>query len=306
VATACYPRAVDVAVVIVTHNSAHVIGDLLRTIPAALGGLEADVVVVDNGSTDNTVPAVQRSANCRLVCADNRGFAAGVNRGVRVAVRSEAILVLNPDVRLESNAVRYLLDALRLPNTGIAAPRLSSRDGGLHYSLRREPSLMRTLGLTRTRLPVFAEQVNRPSAYAVPGVTDWATGAVLAVSRECFDLLSGFDESYFLYSEETDFCLRARDCGLLTRYEPRAGAIHLGGESGQSTKTHVMQIVNRVRLFRRRHSAVASTAYLLLTAAREARLIPSGRSRHSAAIAALFRPSLRPVELKCSDRLLPR
>jgi len=66
-----------------------------------------------------------------------------------------------------------------------------------------------------------------------------------------------------------------------------------------------MQIVNRVRLYRRRHGAIASLAYLCLTALREATWIRRGGPRHRAAIAALFRPALRPQELGCSDRLLP-
>lgn len=299
------PTMVDVAVVIVTYNSAHVVSSLLDSIPAALDGLSADVVVVDNGSTDETPAIVQNRSDCRLVRAANRGYAAGINSGVREAQRADAIMVLNPDVQLQHGAVRRLIDVLGQPGTGIAAPRVYTGGGALHYSLRREPSLARTLGLTRTKLAVFAEQVNRPAAYATEQVADWAMGAVLAMSRDCFDLLGGWDESYFLYSEETDFCLRAREHGFLTRYEPRAVVVHIGGQSGQSTKTHVMQVVNRVRLYRRRHGTIASTAYLLLVALREARLSGRGQ-RHRVAVAALFRPSLRPSELGCSDRLLPK
>jgi GT2 family glycosyltransferase len=295
----------DVAIVIVTHNSAHVVGDLLESIPAALDGLQSDVVVVDNASADDTTDTVQRWSCCRLIRSANDGYAAGINRGVREAEPADAILVLNPDVRLKPRAVRILVDALRQPATGIVTPRVFNGDGSLHYSLRREPSLARTIGLTRTRLAAFSEDVNRAEDYERAQVADWAMGAVLVVSRACFEALEGFDESYFLYSEETDFCLRARDRGLLTRYEPRAGAVHLGGESGQSTKTHVMQIVNRVRLYRRRHGAIASFAYLCLTALREATWIRRGGPRHRAAIAALFQPALRPQELGCSDRLLP-
>ncbi|HEY7145392.1 MAG TPA: glycosyltransferase family 2 protein [Streptosporangiaceae bacterium] len=298
--------APDVAIVIVTYNSAHVIADLLDSIPAALDGLSADVVVVDNASADGTAELVAARGDCRLVRSANTGYAGGINRGVRAAMSAEAILVLNPDVRLGDEAVPALLAALREPHAGIAAPQLRSPAGGLEPSLRREPTLPRALGLTRTGLAVFAEQVTRAADYASPRTADWATGAVLAISRKCWDLLGGWDESYFLYSEETDFALRARDAGLLTWYTPDAVAVHAGGQSGRSHATHAMQVINRVRLYRRRHRAAPSWLYFLLILAGELSRAARGRPRSAAAAAALLRPSRRPGQLGCRDRLMPR
>src|SRR5262249_40333642 len=102
----------ELSVVVVTYNSAHVVGGLLDSIPAALGGVSADVVVVDNGSTDGTVELLAARADCRLVKAANRGYAAGINRGVREGAPAGAVLVLNPDVRLLPGAVPPLLAAL--------------------------------------------------------------------------------------------------------------------------------------------------------------------------------------------------
>jgi GT2 family glycosyltransferase len=296
----------DVTAVIVTYNSEHVIRDLLDSIPAALDGLSADVVVVDNGSTDGTLELLAGRADCRLIRSTNVGYAAGINLGVRAAERTPAILVLNPDVRLHAGSVRPLLEMLRSPNTGIVAPQIRSEDGSLYRSLRREPTVLRTLGLTSTNLPALAEHIIGAEIYAEPQVVDWALGAVLLISRSCYDDLNGWDESYFLYSEETDFCLRARDRGLLTRYQPDAVATHIGGQSGQSGKTHAMQAVNRVRLYRRRHGLLLSYIYLLMTTLREISWIPRGDSRNRAAVVALLRPSRRPAELGCSDHLIPR
>ena len=85
-----------------------------------------------------------------------------------------------------------------------------SETGKLEFSLRREPTLLRALGLTRTKLPALSEYVQEPEAYREPHVVDWALGAVLMMSRECFDALGGWDESFFLYSEETDLSLRGQ------------------------------------------------------------------------------------------------
>jgi N-acetylglucosaminyl-diphospho-decaprenol L-rhamnosyltransferase len=296
----------DIAVVIVTYNSAHVVGDLLDSLPAALDGLTADVVVVDNGSTDGTAELLAAREGCRVVCSANTGYAGGINRGVREAMSAEAILILNPDVRLHERSVPPLLAALREPNVGIAAPQVRSSQGVLELSLRREPSLPRALGLTRTKLAVFSEYVTRPSDYTRPRYVDWALGAVLLMSRKCYDTLNGWDETYFLYSEETDLALRARDAGLRTRYEPRAVAVHIGGQSGRTHWTHAMQVVNRVRLYRRRHGALASWCYYWLAVANELSRVPRGHPESWSGALALLRPARRPGELGCSGQRMPR
>ncbi len=87
------------AVVVVTHNSRHVIEELLESLPAALGSLHADIVVVDNGSTDGTADLLEERRDCRVVHSANVGYSAGINRGVREARPASAYLILNPDVR---------------------------------------------------------------------------------------------------------------------------------------------------------------------------------------------------------------
>jgi GT2 family glycosyltransferase len=296
----------DLAIVIVTYNSAHVIDALLDSIPAALGGLSAQVVVVDNSSDDGTADLVERRGDSVVVRSPNVGYAAGLNLGVASADDVPAYLALNPDTRLRPLSIPPLLTALQQPATGIVAPQVLEPSGALDLSLRREPSLCRALGLNRTGHPLLAENLVHPHEYAAPRVVDWALGAALLVSRETHDALGGWDPTFFLYSEETDFCLRARDRGILTRYEPKALVEHIGGGSGQSPQTHAMQMVNRVRLYRRRHGAAAATAFWCLTIAAEAfRGLRSNRARSQAAILALLVPSRRPHELGCSHQLIP-
>jgi len=294
----------DLTVVVVTHNSRHVIEPLLDSLPAALGDLGADVVVVDNASTDGTASLVEARSDCLVVRSANVGYAAGLNAGVRSGRRTDALLLLNPDVVLSPGSVPWLMKNLSLPATGIVAPRVEDANGLPQPSLRREPSVLRSLGLTRTALPAFSEYLSRPQEYETAQVVDWALGAALLVSRACYDDLDGLDESYFLYSEETDFCLRAKDRGWVTRYEPRATVMHVGGQSGQSGRTHAMRAVNRVRLYRRRHNAVASAAFLALAVAFELSWVARGGSWEP--VESLLGPSRRPEQLGCSQHLLPR
>ena len=297
---------VDVAVVIVSFNSAHVISALLDSLAAGLGSLRADVVVVDNGSTDESCAVVSARSDCRLVRASNHGYAAGVNRGVASASPARAILVLNPDTVVHPLAVPRMLDGLRFRGTGIVVPRILDAHGAPSWSLRREPTIARALGLTRTGWGVLSEQVTDPDAYEGTTVVDWATGAALLMSRECYVTLGGWDESFFLYSEETDFCLRARDAGLRTRYVPEAAVSHIGGQSGTSPETHSMQVLNRVRLYRRRHGRLASSVYFAVVLTNEATRVPRGGGPASRrAVRDLLRPRHRPARLGLSAGFLP-
>lgn len=295
---------VDVVLVVVSYNSSHVIGGLLDTIPAALSGLTADVVVVDNDSTDDSRDVLRARSDCRLVESTNVGYAGGVNRGVAEATLSDIVIVLNPDVRLQPRSLRTMADILRRTGASIVAPRLMAANGDLALSLRREPTIPRALGLTFTRWPWLSEYVSDATAYESPRGFDWAVGAVLGFTRECFDSLGGWDASYFLYSEETDFCLRARDQGLRSWYEPTAVTLHIGGESGRSPQIYAMQVVNRLRLYSRRHSSRRAYVYLLLLVLREALRAPRSADARAAFTALLF-PTRRPPALSCGPRLLP-
>lgn len=295
----------DLDIIVVTYNSAHVVGELLDSLPAALDGLIADIVVVDNGSVDGTAELVADRGDCRLVLSENLGYAAGINRGITEAAPADAILVLNPDVVMQAGSVPPLLYALKEPGVGIVVPQIRTRNGALQMSLRREPTILRALGLTWTHSAVLSEYVLERSAYTCPSVVDWAVGAAMLMSRTCYDIVNGWDESYFLYSEETDLSLRARDVGLVTRYEPRSVVVHLEGQSGRTDATHAMQIVNRVRLYRRRKGVAAAWCYYCLTIASEFSWVLRGQRQSRFAIKALLRPSLRPPQLRCADRLLP-
>ncbi len=299
------PTVMDVAVVIVSYNSRSVIDGLLDDLPAACESLTWSAVVVDNGSTDGTAEALEVECRVRLVRGENVGYAAGLNAGMAALGPATAYLFLNPDVRLEQGSVRRMFGALKLQGVGIVAPRVVDRDGQLTWSLRREPTLSRALGLGRTRLSLFDEYVANPEAYEHARSVDWALGAVLLVSSACLREVGPWDESYFLYSEETDLCLRAKDSGWVTWYQPDARAWHIGGASGVSAVTHAMQTVNRVRLYGRRHARPAVYAYWALTILAELSWAARGNPRSRVALVALTRPSQRPTELGAGGSLIP-
>jgi GT2 family glycosyltransferase/glycosyltransferase involved in cell wall biosynthesis len=293
----------EVTVALVTYDSADVLPGCLGSLPAAHEGVPYELVVADNGSDDSSVDVVDRLHPGATVVrlGRNAGYAAGVNAAARAGdAASRAVLVLNPDVRLGPGCVRRLLDALDVAGTGIAVPRIVDGAGGLEPSLRREPTVGRALGealLGGRRAGRFArlgETVTRPEAYERPGVADWATGAAMLVSRACLDEVGPWDESFFLYSEETDFALRARDRGHALRYEPGARAVHLGGQSKSSPELWRLLTRNRVELYRRRHGRLPAAAFAASVALNEAVRSVAGHPRHRAALRAVVRPPAPP------------
>lgn len=288
----------SVAVVVVTYNSAALLPDLVASLPAGLDGVDWHLVVADNASRDDSVAVARRLVPDVVVAQTgyNAGYAAGINAGVAAARPHTAVLVLNPDVRLGPGCVATLLGTLRTPGTGIVAPRLVDGEGRLILTLRREPTLARALGdavlgARAGRYPRWGEMVSDETRYAVAGPTDWAEGSTLLVSAECWQACGGWDESFFLYSEETDFALRARDAGLVTRYEPAARAVHLEGEGRTSPQLWTIMVLNKVRLYRRRHHAVAAAAFWAAVLLREASRAVLGSAVSRAAVRALVSPS---------------
>ena len=245
---------VDCAVVIVTYNSDSHIGGLLDCLETAARGLSLRIVVVDNGSTDTTVDIVAKRSDVICVRADhNCGYAAGINIGRAHAADYSALLVLNPDVSLEAGSVTRMFDALQDPGIGVVVPLLTDGFGSTFPSLRREPTVMRSLGdcffgqRFKSRPGWSSGIVWDPRAYECRHSVDWATGAVMMIASECDRQVGSWDEQFFLYSEETDYAALVRSHGFRIEYLPTARAQHTGGGSGTSDELTALLAVNQVR-----------------------------------------------------------
>lgn len=294
------------AAVVVTYNSEDHVAALLDSIGPALGELSGSVVVVDNGSTDRTLEILDARIDCTVVRSTNVGYAAGMNRAVAASPQARAVLILNPDATLDPDAVPRMLAVLDKPGVGIVAPRVREDDGSLSPTLRRRPTFGRVGGLSFTGWPRFTERIEDPREYDAEHDVDWAVGAILLVDAELYATLGGMDESFFLYSEETDLSLRAKDAGWSTRYTPDAGALHVGGGSGESATTHMMKILNRVRIYRRLTGPVRGWLYLWASVAVEIRRALLGRRESWPTVRALVRPSARPPALGLNAMFVPR
>ncbi len=255
----------DLWVLVVTFRSAEVIGDLLEAMPAALEGCgPVGLLIVDNDSDDDTLEIVDQDApGARVVrTGANLGYSGAINRGLEaIGPVDVPVLVLNPDVRLAPRSVRSMLDALGA-GIGVVVPRLLESDGRTAHSLRRDPSVLRAwgeaiLGGRRAGRWGVGELVVRAADYERAHDVDWATGAAWLMAPDCLRSVGRWDESFFLYSEETDYALRARAAGYRLRYEPAAEGTHAGGDRLTSAPLYALMALNRVRLVRKTHPARA-------------------------------------------------
>jgi GT2 family glycosyltransferase len=267
------------------------IQDLVASIPDGAAGTDWSLVFADNSSTDATLAQIAKFSRHAVVVQlnDNRGYAAGVNAAVRAAGDQDGYLILNPDVRLSPGCVATLFRALG-PNVGIAVPRLLDAQGATIWSMRREPTLLRAwsdalLGAERVgRSAIFGEVVTDPALYLAGRTTDWAEGSTQLISADCLRACGQWDESYFLYSEEAEYDLRARDHGFATWYEPQAVATHLEGGSSSSPRLWSLVVANRVLMFSRRHRPASVALFWLASVVREGSRAVLGMRTSGAAI----------------------
>ena len=302
--------AVEVTAIVITHDSEDVLPDCIGALAPAFEGVSSwNLVIADNASTDGTIAIVGALAPDATVLemGTNAGYATAINVAVSSSRRSDHLLILNPDVRLEPRSAAALLTAVERPGVGIAVPRIRDLDGSLDFSLRRAPTVLRALtealigGTRAARRGRLSEVIGDTRQYAYERSTEWATGAAMLVSRECFDEVGPWDESFFLYSEETDFALRARDLGYLTWYTPAARAVHRGGDSNVSPRLWSILVANRVRLFGKRHGRAHAFAFAVAVGLNEAIRAASGRATSRAALRALRRlggPSTETCEVR--------
>lgn len=269
----------DVAVVIVTYNSAGDIGALIDDLRGAGRYLALRVIVVDNQSCDGTAEAVAEHPDVELVdSGGNLGYAGGINIALRYVQPTTAVLVLNPDLRVQPDAIDRMFATLGSDDRiGAVVPRILDEDGQTYPSLRFEPSTLGVVGdamfgrkFWLSRPGFLSEFDYRPDSYRNDHDIDWATGAALLIRGDVVQQLGDWDERFFLYSEEIEYCRRVRSSGYRVRFDSRAVVLHRLGGSGTSPALAALMAVNRVRYISLHHSAAYSAVFRAAVAFSEA------------------------------------
>ncbi|MCE5314977.1 MAG: glycosyltransferase family 2 protein [Armatimonadota bacterium] len=226
----------DVSVVIVNWNTRDLVLDCISSILANVQDLAIEIVVVDNNSSDGSVAAIsERFPKVNIIASErNLGFAAGNNLGLRSA-SGDYVLLLNPDTVVLDDAIRQMRDFLaNRPDAGAVGCKLLNEDGS-----NQECFWMRfpdTRWLLKQAL--YLNKLNRLETGALQAVNQafpvaHLLGACFMMRRSQLEELGGFDESYFLYLEETDLFFRLADKGLAIYHMPGARVVHYGQQSSR-------------------------------------------------------------------------
>jgi len=255
---------VDLEVVIASHRDERWLEPCLRSLAAAAGDCAYRTTIVENGGEP---VSLHEAPERRLLYTENRGFAAANNAGARGSMAA-VLLFLNPDTELAQGTLELLVGSLReQPDVGLLAVRQVTSEGRLWPSLHRFPSPLRALAgaLANERWPAFGkrlgERVLDMDRYSHAGPFDWTTGAALAVRREAFEAAEGFDERFFLFSEETDLCKRVQDLGWRARVEPGVTFIHHAGKAGVQPRREAQMAYARLQYARKHFSRLGVAAY---------------------------------------------
>ncbi|MCE2882690.1 MAG: glycosyltransferase family 2 protein [Planctomycetaceae bacterium] len=230
----------DVSVVIVSFNTRDLLRDALRSLPAAAGPRRLETIVVDNRSSDGSADMVEREfPEVRLVRAtENLGFA-GANNLAFALARAPFVYCLNPDTVSHAGSIDTLASVLESdPRIGYAGPKLLNADGSHQLSAYRFHRLLSgfvswsMLGLDG-RFPYSPQALSLHHAYGCDAriQAEWLLGAAIMTRAETIRGAGGFDESYFLYAEEVEWCMRMHAHGWFGCYAPEAVVTHIRGAS---------------------------------------------------------------------------
>ncbi|MEY8829328.1 glycosyltransferase family 2 protein [Sedimentitalea sp. XS_ASV28] len=224
----------------------------LQSAEAALAGMEGvagGITIVDNDSRDGSFETLDAAVRARgwdrdgrvtvIQSGRNGGFGAGNNVGIRAGlpggVRPDYVYILNSDAFPEAGAIRLLMAHLDShPETGLVGSYIHGPEGDWHCTIFRFPSIWSEIesgirfGPVTRLLKRHVVPMDLPDG---PRAVDWTAGASLMMRREMLDRIGLFDETFFLYFEETDLCRRARLAGWPTVYLPESRVTHIGSVS---------------------------------------------------------------------------
>lgn len=272
----------DLSFIIVSWNARKYLVECLSSIRDDARGVDYEVIVVDNASTDGSQEAVRALfPEARLIeLSSNSGFAAANNTGIRQSTGRYVFLV-NSDIRIVPGCVGRVVRYLdKNPGAGLVGPRVLNADGTLQLSCRRAPSLGRNLlaalGFESIRKDLLYHPHDRTRE------VDVLSGCFLSARRAAVEEAGLLDERFFFYAEDKDWCKRLKSAGWKIVYLPEAEAIHYGGKSSVNAPLQYYIEMHRANLkYWAKHHGGLKYAYLAIAALHQAVRVARGEALSS-------------------------
>ena len=232
-----------VSVCIVTLNASKYLHHCLTLLEPSQDAEIEQIIVVDNRSNDNTVKMIHEKHSSVILIQNNRneGYTIPMNRAMKEA-DGEYLLILNPDAFVKPKAVAALANFLDLhPEVGIAGPKVLNVDGTFQKSCRRGVArpwnvISYFTGLAE-RFPDNSKYTGYHLSHLDENIlneVDGVSGSCMMIRRNLIDKIDCFDERFFAYQEDSDYCFRAKAAGWKIYYVPEAEVIHDAGRGGSA------------------------------------------------------------------------
>ena len=260
------PRGdVDVSVIVVNYNTAHLLHDMRSALERSAHGLRIELIIIDNASRDDSAEVLRRDfAHATLIFNDsNVGFGRANNQGLAHA-HGRHVLLLNTDAFVAEDTLPKTVQYMDAhPECGVLGVRLEGRDGVLQPCCRYFPTPW-NIFLKRTGWHRFFPGTRLVDDMAWDHASvrecDWVIGCYFLVRREVIEKVGLFDDRFFLYSEEVDLCWSAKQAGFRVVFFPHTTVVHLGGESAKSDaqltagrQISALQVESELLFFRKRY-----------------------------------------------------
>lgn len=239
------------SIIFVNWKTPDLTRDALASVYKETSGFDFEVIVVDNNSQDGSVEMIKKEFPQVILIEnnDNRGFGKANNQGLKIA-KGQYLMFLNTDVVVLENALNKLVGYLDSnPDVMMVGPRLLNRDLSFQHACRRAlpnpiNSFFHLFGLTK--FFKNSRWINEYKQYnlspEITGPASALSGAAMMFRRQVYEEIGGFDEVFFMYGEDLDFCKRVLDKGWKTVYVSEAKIVHFGGQS--SGKRRVKSLIN--------------------------------------------------------------
>ena len=257
----------DLSIVVVSYNTREVLRRCLELVRAGSRGLDVELIVVDNASTDRSAEMVAECFPEATLIANQRNVGFGkANNLAFLRTRGRYVLLLNPDTAVGPDALAELVRfADAHPDAGVVGARLEYPNGSLQHSAFRFPDLRQAWFGFFDVVPIDSRINGRyePARYERPFRAEHLLGACLLLRREALEQVGPFDPRYFMYFEETDLCARLRRAGWDNLYTPAARVVHLGATSTGAARERMSVEFHRSQAyFYRKHYGPAGYAAL--------------------------------------------
>lgn len=256
----------QLTVVVVNRNTADLLVRCLEHIFSSELPQPPQVIVVDNGSTDDSTERVraQFSDTEIIEAGRNLGFAAANNRAFE-RVEGDFVMLVNTDAMLDPHCAAGLISLMGHDRSiGMVGPQLLNDDGSKQTSYEAVPTLA-TETLNRSLLKrLFPDRFpGKTRELTQPVQVEALIGAVMLIRRSALENIGGFDEDYFFFLEETDLAVRMRKAGFKVVHDPRSSAVHLQGAtaSGYRSSARIEFYRSRYTFFKK-HYGYAATGFL--------------------------------------------